>query len=180
MQPEIPTFALFAVIGLMATAASAQVVRQEVPGIRNFAKVESTVACAGAITLSSASSGSLASVSGSLSYTSTAAIPGRPARSAATSAPGAINPARLLLTRSAEGFMRDMSSAVTIPRVAGTRRMWSDSTSHAAKNVCLFPEVARHYHLETFVNGVRSRSPLRCRFPMSVLVFDDRVSRMSL
>ena len=34
----------------MATAASAQVVRQEVPGIRNFAKVESTVACAGAIT----------------------------------------------------------------------------------------------------------------------------------
>jgi protein tyrosine phosphatase (PTP) superfamily phosphohydrolase (DUF442 family) len=35
---------------LVATAASAQVVRQEVPGIRNFAKVESTVACAGAIT----------------------------------------------------------------------------------------------------------------------------------
>jgi protein tyrosine phosphatase (PTP) superfamily phosphohydrolase (DUF442 family) len=34
----------------MAAAASAQVVRQEVPGIRNFAKVESTVACAGAIT----------------------------------------------------------------------------------------------------------------------------------
>src|SRR6184192_723127 len=50
MQPEIPTFALFAVVGLIATAASAQVVRQEVPGIRNFAKVESTVACAGAIT----------------------------------------------------------------------------------------------------------------------------------
>jgi uncharacterized protein (TIGR01244 family) len=35
---------------LAATAAGAQVVRQEVPGIRNFAKVESTVACAGAIT----------------------------------------------------------------------------------------------------------------------------------
>jgi len=35
---------------LIAAAASAQVVRQEVPGIRNFAKVESTVACAGAIT----------------------------------------------------------------------------------------------------------------------------------
>jgi len=34
---------------LIGTAASAQVVRQEVPGIRNFAKVESTVACAGAI-----------------------------------------------------------------------------------------------------------------------------------
>ncbi|PYQ71190.1 MAG: hypothetical protein DMG04_22070 [Acidobacteria bacterium] len=50
MQPEIPTLALFTLAGLMATAASAQVVRQEVPGIRNFAKVESTVACAGAIT----------------------------------------------------------------------------------------------------------------------------------
>jgi len=34
----------------MAGAASGQVVRQDVPGIRNFAKVESTVACAGAIT----------------------------------------------------------------------------------------------------------------------------------
>src|SRR3989442_15794087 len=50
MQPAIPTLALFTVVGLMATAARAQVVRQEVPGIRNFAKVESTVACAGAIT----------------------------------------------------------------------------------------------------------------------------------
>jgi protein tyrosine phosphatase (PTP) superfamily phosphohydrolase (DUF442 family) len=35
---------------LGASAAAAQVVKQEVPGIRNFAKVESTVACAGAIT----------------------------------------------------------------------------------------------------------------------------------
>jgi protein tyrosine phosphatase (PTP) superfamily phosphohydrolase (DUF442 family) len=50
MRPENPTLALFIVVGLMATAASAQVVRQEVPGIRNFAKVESTVACAGATT----------------------------------------------------------------------------------------------------------------------------------
>ena len=50
MRPENLTFALFTVIALMATASSAQVVRQEVPGIRNFAKVESTVACAGAIT----------------------------------------------------------------------------------------------------------------------------------
>ena len=42
--------ALLTVVGcLVATAASAQVVREEVPGIRNFAKVESTVACAGAI-----------------------------------------------------------------------------------------------------------------------------------
>ena len=50
MQREIPTLALFTVVGLIATTASAQVVRQEVPGIRNFAKVETTVACAGAIT----------------------------------------------------------------------------------------------------------------------------------
>ena len=51
MQREIPKPALFTVVGcLMAAAASAQVVRQDVPGIRNFAKVESTVACAGAIT----------------------------------------------------------------------------------------------------------------------------------
>ncbi len=42
---------LFTVVGcLAATEASAQVVKQEVPGIRNFAKIESTVACAGAIT----------------------------------------------------------------------------------------------------------------------------------
>lgn len=50
MHPTVPGLALFTVACLAATAASAQVVRQEVPGIRNFAKVESTVACAGAIT----------------------------------------------------------------------------------------------------------------------------------
>ena len=50
MQPAIPTLALFTVASLMAAAANAQVVKEEVPGIRNFAKVESTVACAGAIT----------------------------------------------------------------------------------------------------------------------------------
>ncbi len=51
MQPDIPRVALFIAGGLlMGTAATAQVVRQEVEGIRNFAKVESTVACAGAIT----------------------------------------------------------------------------------------------------------------------------------
>jgi len=51
MQPSVPGLALFTVVGcLVATTASAQVVRQEVPGIRNFAKVESTVACAGATT----------------------------------------------------------------------------------------------------------------------------------
>src|ERR1051325_6112550 len=50
MQPRNSTLALFIIVGLMATAASGQVVKQEIPGIRNFAKVESTVACAGAIT----------------------------------------------------------------------------------------------------------------------------------
>jgi protein tyrosine phosphatase (PTP) superfamily phosphohydrolase (DUF442 family) len=50
MQPWVTGLALFTVGSLMAGAASAQVVRQEVPGIRNFAKIESTVACAGAIT----------------------------------------------------------------------------------------------------------------------------------
>ena len=51
MRPRIPTLALLVAAGsLTATAATAQVVRQEIPGIRNFAKVESTVACAGAIT----------------------------------------------------------------------------------------------------------------------------------
>ena len=49
MRPENPTLALFTIVGLMATATSAQVVRQEVPGIRNFAKEKTTVACAGAI-----------------------------------------------------------------------------------------------------------------------------------
>ena len=51
MQPTVSGPAMFTVVGcLAATVASAQVVRQEVSGIRNFAKVESTVACAGAIT----------------------------------------------------------------------------------------------------------------------------------
>jgi protein tyrosine phosphatase (PTP) superfamily phosphohydrolase (DUF442 family) len=40
-----------AAVWLAASAAGAQVVKEEVPGIRNFAKVESTVACAGAITV---------------------------------------------------------------------------------------------------------------------------------
>src|SRR5262249_47149889 len=51
MQRRSPELALLTVAGcLMAAAASAQVVKEDVPGIRNFAKVESTVACAGAIT----------------------------------------------------------------------------------------------------------------------------------
>ena len=50
MHPTVRGLALFTVAWLVASAGSAQVVRQEVPGIRNFAQVESTVACAGAIT----------------------------------------------------------------------------------------------------------------------------------
>ena len=51
MQRNLPTLALFTVIGCLAANDSrAQVVRQEVAGVTNFAKIESTVACAGAIT----------------------------------------------------------------------------------------------------------------------------------
>ena len=55
MQRSIPRLALLTVaatvVTLMTAAeGSAQVVKQEVAGIRNFSKIESTVACAGAIT----------------------------------------------------------------------------------------------------------------------------------
>ena len=51
MRRNFPRLALFTLAGcLVAIDGSAQVVRQEVAGIRNFAKIESTVACAGAIT----------------------------------------------------------------------------------------------------------------------------------
>ena len=50
MQPWVARLAPLAVACLMAASANAQVVKQEVPGIRNFAKIETTVACAGAIT----------------------------------------------------------------------------------------------------------------------------------
>ena len=51
MQPRTLGLGLLTLAGcLMAATATAQVVRQDVPGIRNFAKVETTVACAGAIT----------------------------------------------------------------------------------------------------------------------------------
>jgi protein tyrosine phosphatase (PTP) superfamily phosphohydrolase (DUF442 family) len=50
MRSSTPGLAPLTIAGcLMAAAAGAQVVRQDVPGIRNFAKVETTVACAGAI-----------------------------------------------------------------------------------------------------------------------------------
>jgi protein tyrosine phosphatase (PTP) superfamily phosphohydrolase (DUF442 family) len=51
MGAVITRFAAAAAVWLAASAAAAQVVKENVPGIRNFAKVESTVACAGAITV---------------------------------------------------------------------------------------------------------------------------------
>lgn len=51
MPRKFATLAFVTVVGcFMATDGNAQVVRQEVAGVRNFAKIESTVACAGAIT----------------------------------------------------------------------------------------------------------------------------------
>lgn len=51
MQRSFARLALFTVVGsLMAIEGSAQVVKQEVAGIRNFSKIESTVACACDIT----------------------------------------------------------------------------------------------------------------------------------
>jgi protein tyrosine phosphatase (PTP) superfamily phosphohydrolase (DUF442 family) len=50
MQRRAPQLALLVIAcSLAAATAGAQVVRQEVPGVRNFTKIESTVACAGAI-----------------------------------------------------------------------------------------------------------------------------------
>ncbi len=50
MQRKLPALALLTIVSsLVATTVSAQVVKQDVEGIRNFAKIESTVACAGAI-----------------------------------------------------------------------------------------------------------------------------------
>ncbi len=60
-------------------------------------------------------------------------MPGRPLASAASRAPGATSPARLVFTNTAEGFMRPRSSAVTIPRVASISRTWIDTTSESAK-----------------------------------------------
>jgi protein tyrosine phosphatase (PTP) superfamily phosphohydrolase (DUF442 family) len=51
MRGIVTWSAVLGTIGcLVATPATAQVVKETVPGIRNYARVESTVACAGAIT----------------------------------------------------------------------------------------------------------------------------------
>lgn len=49
MRLRLCALTLLAMVGHQSIAA-AQVVKREVPGIRNFAAVETTVACAGAIT----------------------------------------------------------------------------------------------------------------------------------
>ncbi len=46
----VPPIVLVAVGFLVATPVGAQVIKETVPGITNYARVESTVACAGAIT----------------------------------------------------------------------------------------------------------------------------------
>lgn len=46
----VPPIVLVLVGSLVAAPVGAQVIKETVPGIRNYARVESTVACAGAIT----------------------------------------------------------------------------------------------------------------------------------
>ena len=70
---------------------------------------------------------------GSLSNTSTAAMPGRPRLSAAISASGSISSAREVLTSKAVGFMHDSVSSVMRPRVSSVRRKCKEMTSHCAK-----------------------------------------------
>ncbi len=51
MRSNLPSSVALVVAGcLLAGTAHAQVIKDTVPGIRNLARIESTVACAGAIT----------------------------------------------------------------------------------------------------------------------------------
>ena len=54
----------------------------------------------------------------------------------------AINPARLVLTRIADGFIRARSSDLTMPRVASTSRICSETTSHCSKKAALLAAVS--------------------------------------
>ena len=47
--------------------------------------------------------------------------------------------ARLVFTKRADAFILSRSDRVTIPRVASTRRIWSETTSHCSKKDCLDP-----------------------------------------
>ena len=51
--------------------------------------------------------------------------------------------ALLVFTSRAVGFMRARSAAPTTPRVASTRRMCSEMTSHSTKNASLLAATAR-------------------------------------
>ena len=62
-----------------------------------------------------------------------AAMPGRPARKAPTSAPGAMSGARLVFTSNEVGFIRARSFADTSPNVASTNRTCRERTSHSSK-----------------------------------------------
>ena len=70
-------------------------------------------------------------------------MPGRPLRSAATSAPGSMRPARLVLTSRASASSAPGPRASTMPRVAGTSRMCSESTSHSAKKPSFLAAASR-------------------------------------
>ena len=62
-------------------------------------------------------------------------MPGRPAFSAASSAPGATRPARLVFTNRAVGFILPRSAALTMPRVASISRRWIETTSDCS-SIC--------------------------------------------
>ncbi len=67
---------------------------------------------------------------------------GRPIHNVFINASGYISPARLVLTRSVLGFIQARSSAVTILRVASTKHICNERTSHVSKNSFLLHAVA--------------------------------------
>jgi uncharacterized protein (TIGR01244 family) len=46
---RIQTFAIIALVGLAVAATSAQVKKSEMPGVRNYSRVDATVGCGGAV-----------------------------------------------------------------------------------------------------------------------------------
>jgi uncharacterized protein (TIGR01244 family) len=46
---RIQTFAIIALVGLVVPATSAQVKKSEMPGVRNYSRVDATVGCGGAV-----------------------------------------------------------------------------------------------------------------------------------
>jgi len=72
-----------------------------------------------------------------------AADPGRPAFSAAASAPFSTSPSRLVLTNSAVGFIEARSAPETMPRVSGVSFRCSDNTSDSPNNCALLDATSR-------------------------------------